>query len=60
MATQAQKDEILFITKQIVSMKVKRNRYKAGSKSKKAIQAVIDLAEKDLTQRRNKYGLPLK
>jgi hypothetical protein len=59
MATQAQKEEILFMTKQINSLKLKRNRCSVKSK-KKALQSIIDVAEKDLNAKRNYYKIPLK
>ena len=60
MATDKQREEILFETKQINALKMKRNRYAPKSKRKAALQNIIDVAEKMLTTKRNKYGLNLK
>jgi hypothetical protein len=57
MATQAQKDEILFDTKQINSLKVKRNSYVKGTASYKATVRLIALAEKNLKAKRKKYRI---
>ena len=57
MATQSQKDEILFETKQINSLKLKRNGYAINSKHRKALQNIIDVAEKQLKEKRKKYGI---
>lgn len=57
MATQAQKNEVLFETKQINSLKLKHTKYKPGSKHKKALQFIIDAAEKELNKKRKKYGI---
>ena len=57
MATQSQKDEILFETKQINALKLKRNKYAIKSKNRKALQNIIDVAEKQLKEKRNKYGI---
>ena len=57
MATEKEKEEILFETKQINALKLKRNKYAANSKNKKAIQSIIDFAEKGLKEKRKKYGI---
>lgn len=57
MATKAQKDEVLFETKQINALKLKRNKYQRGSKYKKALQSIIDVAEDALRKKRNRYGI---
>lgn len=57
MATKSQKDEVLFETKQINTLKNKRNSYKAGSKYKKALQSIITVAENQLKQKRKRYGI---
>lgn len=54
--TAKQKEEILFETKQINSLKMKRNKYAKGSKRKKALQAVISYAVKEHNKKRKKYG----
>lgn len=57
MATQKEKDEVLFETKQINSLKLKRNKYAPNSKNKKALQSIIDVAEAQLKIKRKKYGI---
>ena len=57
MATEKEKQEILFETKQINSLKLKRNKYAVNSKNRKALQSIIDFAEKGLKEKRKKYGI---
>ncbi len=57
MATQAQKEEVLFETKQINSLKMKRNSYSLNSKKRKALQNIISAAEDMLKKKRAKWGV---
>jgi hypothetical protein len=57
MATIKEKEEVLFETKQINALKLKRNKYAAGSKNKKALQSIIDVAEASLKEKRKRYGI---
>jgi hypothetical protein len=57
MASIKEKEEVLFETKQINSLKLKRNNYAPGSKNKKALQSIIDVAESALKEKRKRYGI---
>lgn len=57
MATQKEKDEILFLTKQVNSLRSKRNGYAAGSKNKIALQKIIDVTDEMIREKKKKYGL---
>jgi hypothetical protein len=57
MATEKQKEEILFLTKQANSLRVKRNGYAAGSKNKTALQKIIDNTDAMIKEKKKQYGL---
>lgn len=53
----SKEEEILFITKQINSLKIKRNNALVGSSKAIALQQLINTAEEMLQQKRIKYGI---